>query len=158
MSPKKNLSQINYLSPIKYLLAIMFCLKDQLKIFWLRPVKYLSERSIDNTSASHIWKIKGHYFGLGQSSICLKDQLTILWLGLIKNLSERSVDNTSVRKKFNFFISWSDHSIKVFFSRIFLSADQISQIGSADLVKSASHIISVIYLSSAHLDKTRSNF
>ena len=140
MSPKKNLSQINYLSPIKYLLAIMslsersadnilaqasqvfvwkikgydfslgqlsiclkdqfywqscLCLKDQLKIFSLRPVKYLSERSIDNTSASHIWKIKGHYFGLGQSSICLKYQLTILRLGLIKNLSERSIDNTS---------------------------------------------------------------
>ena len=86
-------------------------MKDQLTILWLRPIKYLSERSIDNTLASHIWKIKGHYFGLGQSSICLKDQLTILRLGLIKHLSERSVDNTSVRKKISKYFLWK----KIFF-------------------------------------------
>jgi len=84
-------------------------------MFWLRPVKYLSEISLDNTWASHIWKIKGNYFGSGQSSICLKNQLTILRLRLIKHLSERSVDNTSVRKKlFQYFyqLIWS---LKMFF-------------------------------------------
>merc|ERR1712074_174892 len=33
------------------------CLKNQLKIFWLRPAKHLSERSVDNTSVRKKIKI-----------------------------------------------------------------------------------------------------
>ena len=82
-------------------------LKDQRTLVWLGPIKYLSERSINNTLASHIWKIKGHYFcmasqvyfGSGWSSIYLKDQLSILWLE--KNQKILSADQI-IQKMFFF--------------------------------------------------------
>ena len=97
-------------------------------MFWLRPVKYLSERSLDNTSASHIWNIKGQYFGSGQSSICLKDQLTIL------HLIRSSKKCFSLQKQFR----------KKFFLKINYHAYQISCWSANQLIRLVDQIIQKI--------------
>ena len=82
------MSQIKYLSPIKYLSerSVDNSWASQIKYLSLikniLPMKYLSERSNDTTLswANQVFARKG--------------QLTILWLRLIKHLLERSVDNT----------------------------------------------------------------
>ena len=62
------LSQIKYLSQ-KIFIGNNVCLKDQPEILWLRPIKYLSERSFDSTLAranqAFIWKISWQYFDFG---------------------------------------------------------------------------------------------
>ena len=55
MSPIKNLSQIKYLTDKESVANKVFI--DKLTIFCLIKVKYLSERSLDNTSALHFFKI-----------------------------------------------------------------------------------------------------
>ena len=158
-----------YLSQIKYFSETIYIfLKDQLRILWLRPIKYFSERSIDNTWASHIWKISQKV-----QDFCLD----FLENQLISQISWK--DQGILRKKLHFLaadqfdqlIRSVDQNIKkcflfknIFWKKSFFYqlTDQLIQKSarSDQLIRSNQQvtIYQVIQLRSAHLDKVSSIF
>merc|ERR1712074_89002 len=70
------------------------CLKDQLKIFWLRPVKYLSERSIDNTLVRK--KIQNIFY---EKNIFMKKNILKKKIFLKKKFFAKNLEKKKKKKK-----------------------------------------------------------